>query len=70
MAEAFTIEDIRRIPRIRPMEGEQYVCVVSRYFYKEMRIATDPFQIYKQRRMLAKVMPGVVIDRGEEWWHG
>lgn len=33
-----------------------------------LRVKADPFGIYESRRKLAKVLPGVEVYRGNEWW--
>lgn len=33
-----------------------------------LRVKADPFGIYESRRNLARVLPGVAIYRGDEWW--
>jgi len=43
--------------------------IVSLGFMREMRLVMDRFGIYAQRRAMARVLPGVVIYRGDEWWN-
>lgn len=52
---------------IKGLQLPEYI-VAARSFYVELHHALDSFGIIRQRKALARLFPGVVINRGVEWW--
>jgi hypothetical protein len=69
-SESLTIEDIVRMKRFAASNGIQDgVVYISREAYIDLRVGSDPFGIYRQRRLMSQVLPEVMVYRGDEWWH-
>ena len=70
MNEPLTIAAIAALKKAAAQANiREPVCFVSREAYIELRRAHDPYGIYRQRRMMSKVLPDIIEYRGDEWWH-
>ena len=71
MNDILSMEDISRMKAIAAENGiKSGTFLLSREAYVDLRMVHDPYGIYRQRKMMLKVLPKTMVYRGNEWWHG
>ncbi|BBB99390.1 hypothetical protein [Bradyrhizobium elkanii] len=69
-SQSITMDHLAKLKAATEANGSKSaVFYMSREAYIDLRQAHDPYGIYRQRRFMSRVLPDVVIYRGDEWWH-
>lgn len=71
MDDVIKAEDLERLMRIAAKRSmpAPHVIAMSKHAMWDLQLAQDKYGIYAERIALSKVLPGVKVFRGDEWWH-